>query len=258
MKKLELACRKFHLSANILYSSSAALLIYMEMCLKLRMNTHIHTLADTHCYSTRLQMNSAPSQVFQQQETAPLDTSIFHPLSSLERLLWLKTSPSFLMENKWHRTWSPKKTGRNKRPVRLTNWGDVQSEATKTPEVMREPLSEVPSTWSEAGPLRAAGGQSQGGCLHRRDAEFFPLGSQRDSSVSRCSTKTHGEEARPSSAIIRGQNSDNIFNTVRSESSKNSAEAACLWISAVQAGLWRRPRGVSISFTLQRAARREN
>lgn len=92
--------------------------------------------------------------------------------------------------------------------------------------------------------------------LHRWDAEFFPLRSRRDSSASRRPTKTHGEETRPSSATIRGHISDNIFNTVRTRSSKNSAEASKsqLFRQDYNADLG----GGSISFTLQRATSREN
>lgn len=112
---------------------------------------HIHTLSDTHCYSPRLQMISAPSQVFQQQKTsisilqkAP-PHSIIRPLSFVERLSWLKTCPSFLMENKrcCHQTFEAEpqvqerkreeKTRRSKRPVGRTKRGDVQSEASKNP-----------------------------------------------------------------------------------------------------------------------------
>lgn len=52
-----------------------------------------------------------------------------------------------------------------------------------------------------------------------------------------------------------GTNSHNIFDTVRPRSSKNSTGVMCSYISAVQAGC-RQPRGVRISFTLQRAAHR--
>lgn len=55
--------------------------------------------------------------------------------------------------------------------------------------------------------------------------------------------------------LWKGTNSDNIFDTVRPRSSKNSTGVMCSYISAVQAGC-RQPRGVRISFTLQRAAHR--
>lgn len=100
----------------------------------------------------------------------------------------------------------------------LMNWGQ------KPQKVMCESLS---NGFVHVKLVQGCGGLKSGVRLHLQDAEFFPLRSKRDSLVSRCSTKTHGEETRPSSVIMRGQIQTHIFNTVRTQSSKNSTGVMC-------------------------------
>lgn len=68
--------------------------------------------------------------------------------------------------------------------------------------------------------LVRSGPRSRGSVSAGRDAEFFPLRSRRDSSASRCSTKTHEEETKTIVSDYQRTDSDRRINTVRSRSSE--------------------------------------
>lgn len=179
----------------------------METCLNPTINTNIHTL-----FSIRLQQGGTAANIHLNCPKGSTRLfSTIQTLKFLERLLklWrLKTSPTFLMENKvWHHhlnflfffpaepqiqeTWGKKKKSWSwkKRLLGQMNWRNNQWEAAKNG--LRK-VKLVPS-----------GDQSQGVRLHRGDGEFFPLRSQPDSSASRCPTDTRGGD-KTIVMIIRG------------------------------------------------------
>lgn len=143
----------------------------------------------------------------------------------MENKVAAASSPDF-----WGRTLKSKKKRSWKRQRGRINWGSVQSEAPKTPEVMCEFLLDafvhVKSIWS----LQSCGVPESGVHLHRRDAEFFPLRSQQHSSASHCSTKTHRDETRPSWAIIRGE-IQTIFSTQWELRAVKTAQRPCTYKS---------------------------
>lgn len=187
-----------HTSASIqMFQKSAPLQNSSFKCLNPRMNTHIHKLTDTHCYSTRLQMNSAPSLVFQQQQTsisilqkAPPDFFQYSTLS----VFWKGCGRAVVTENfsifsdgkSCHGVITRFTSWKKQKPVGRMNWGDVQSEGDVWIPVGRVCPREVKLVPSG---LR---GTRVGVRPHCR--ELFPLRSQRDSSASHCSTKTREGE----------------------------------------------------------------
>lgn len=75
-------------------------------------------------------------------------------------------------------------------------------------------------------PLQGRRGSVSGARLHLRDAEFLPLRSELDSLFSCCSTKTGGEEKRPS-AIIGGQ-IQTMFSTEWELRALETAQRSCV------------------------------
>ena len=139
------------------------------------------------------------------------------------RLLCLKTFPSLLVENEVWTASSPDVWGR---PTERRGGKQKQEGGGGSDDLRQRPIRST-DVWSsvrrvrpretQPGLIRPAGSRCRGSVSTGRDAEFFPLGSRRDSSASHCSTKTHEEETKTINDHQR-TNSDRRFNTVRSRS----------------------------------------
>lgn len=186
----------------------------MEMCLNPRMNT-------IHCNSTGLQADSAGNIHF----TSPRGSSrlplIPDSVSFSQRVtagiifLFSDNKTAMASLGFWGRTL----VQQEKRLKASCSVGQI-----KTSEVMLDPF--IWTKWNSCS-LSDCRVSESGDRLHHQDARVFPLRSQRYSA-----SHTHKKRKGYHQWL-----SEDIFHTVRSQSSENKAKATWVQLSAVQAAL---------------------
>lgn len=136
------------------------------------------------------------------------------------RLSCLETFPSLLVENEVWTASSPdvwgrptERRGRKQKQEGVGGSDDLRQRPIRSTDVWISVRRVCPRE-TQPGPFKPAGSRSRGSASTGRDAEFFPLRSRRDSSASRCSTKTHEEETK---TINDYQRTEKIQHSEKSE-----------------------------------------